>query len=155
MKLPLPPGEGWGEGALRVLLLALFPLIALPGCDTGPAMSNVGGTVHYPDGSVPKGGVCVVRFQPATNTTAEIRKGASGEIKSDGTFEMWTKQPGDGVYDGDYVVTFAVFKGAMDPTSWIDEKYVRPDLTPYKVTVDGDKTDLKFEIEPLPGAPRS
>jgi hypothetical protein len=137
-----------------MVTLVVVSMSAAAGCNRGPAMSQVTGKVLYPDGSVPQGGVSVVRFQPAEGTTAEIRKGASGVIKPDGTFEMWTKIPGDGVYHGDYVVTFAVLKGAMDGTSLIAEKYVRPDLSPYKVTVDGDKDDLSFQIERLPGAPR-
>jgi hypothetical protein len=144
------------ERGLKLLFMSvLASMCAFAGCNRGPAMSQVSGTVLFPDGSVPKGGVCVVQFQPAAGTTAEVSKGASGAIQPDGTFEMWTKRPGDGVYHGDYVVTFAIFKGAMDMTPMISAKYTRPDTSPYKVTVDDDLEDLKFEVEPLPGAPRS
>lgn len=135
-----------------IMLLAIVPCLAMSmaGCNRGPAMSQVRGKVTFPDGTVPQGGVRVVRFQPADTSTAEVRKGASGEIKEDGTFEMWTKVPGDGVFNGDYVVTFGVFKGTRDMTPMISPKYVRPDTSPYKVTVDDDIEDLKFEVEPAP-----
>jgi hypothetical protein len=116
-------------------------------------MSQVSGEVFYTDGSVPQAGVCLVRFEPLN--AVEIRKGAVGYIQPDGSFEMWTRVPGDGVYHGEYAVAFTVRKGVMDHTPYIVEKYMRSDMTPYKVTVDDDIEDLKFEIEPLPGAPRA
>jgi hypothetical protein len=61
---------------------------------------------------------------------------------------MYTRKPGDGVYLGTYAVTFAVWKGAMDQTSLIDERYTSPLTTPHKINVEGDMNDLKFEIEP-------
>jgi hypothetical protein len=133
--------------------LAVAGMVLLAGCNRGPAMSQVSGKVFYKDGSVPRGGVCAVRFEPIS--AVEVRKGASGTIEPDGSFTMWTRKPGDGVYHGEYAVTFAVWKAVMDPTSLIQDKYTRSDTTPYKVTVDGDQHDLKFEIEPLPGAPRA
>lgn len=121
------------------------------GCNRGPAMYQVSGRVLYKDGSVPKGGVAVVRLQPTTESTAEIRKGASGGIAPDGSFELFTRVPGDGVYEGQYDVTFLVQKGVMDATPLIQAKYMNPQTSGYNVTVDRDIDDLKFEIEPLPG----
>ena len=114
-------------------------------------MHQVSGTVTYKDGTVPKAGVCLVRFEPTSGSTAQIRKGATSAIAEDGSFELWTRKPGDGVNPGEYAAVFTVCKGVMDTTPLILEKYANPNLTPYKVTVDDDKTDLKFEIEPLPG----
>jgi hypothetical protein len=117
-------------------------------------MYRVRGHVFYPDGSVPRGGVAVVRFQPTGVSTAGIRKGASGAIEADGSFELWTRRTGDGVFEGEYTVTFAIQKGVMDTTPYVAEKYRDPTTTPYKITVDRNLDDLKFEIDPLPGAPR-
>jgi hypothetical protein len=140
-----------------LLIAVLASIVAVvSGCDSGPAMHQVRGTVHYKDGSVPRGGVCAVQFVPTSDSTTELRKGAGGRIAADGSFELYTRVPGDGVVEGEYDVTFAVWKGVMDPTSLIDEKYTNPLTTPYqKIKVDGDIDDLKFEIEPLPGAPRA
>jgi len=112
-------------------------------------VAQVSGKVLYPDGSVPKGGICTVQFVPIS--AVEVRKAATGFIGSDGSFEMYTRKPGDGVFLGEYAVTFAVWKGPRDPTSLIDEKYTASTTTPYKVKIDGDKTDLAFEIEPARG----
>lgn len=139
---------------LRAALLpavAVCCAVAVAGCHRGPAMAQVKGKVLYKDGSVPRGGVCIVRFEPTKDSTAEVRKGASGAIGPDGSFEAWTRKQGDGVYLGDYAVTFAVLKGPMDPKPLILPKYMASAATPYKVTITEDVDDLKFEIEPLPG----
>jgi hypothetical protein len=139
--------------AWRNLLLAAAVLGSLPaaGCYRGPATAQVSGKVVYKDGSAPKAGVRTVRFEPAPDTTAEIRKGAAGQIEDDGSFVMFTRKPGDGVYHGKYDVTFAVWKGPMDPTPLIPDKYADATTTPYHVTIDGDRSDLVFEIERLGG----
>lgn len=117
-------------------------------------MSQVSGKVLYKDGSVPKGGVCALQLVPQGNNPDQVRKGAGGDIGPDGSFTLYTRKPGDGVHHGDYAVTFSVWKGPMEPVSYIQPKYVNPSTTPYKLTVDGDVSDLKFEIEPLPDAPK-
>jgi hypothetical protein len=136
--------------AMLVVAMAAV-VVASSGCHRGPAMYQVRGTVLYKDGSVPKGGVAVVRLQPSANSTAEIRKGASGAIGPDGSFELSTRVPGDGVYEGEYDVTFVVQKGVMDATPLIPAKYMSPDTSGYSVKVDQDIDNLKFELEPLPG----
>lgn len=115
-------------------------------------MYQVRGHVYYTDGTIPRGAVAVVSFQPAQTSTAEIRKGASSAIAPDGSFELWTRTDGDGAYEGEYDVTFNVLKDVMDPKSYIKEKYRVPGT--YQVTVDHDIDDLEFEIEPQPDAPR-
>jgi len=115
-------------------------------------MAQVKGTVLYKDGSAPKGGVCAINFSPTDGSTAEVRKSATGKIGPDGSFEMWTKMPGDGVHLGEYAVSFAVWPGPMDPRSLIEPKYTGPKTSGYTVNVTDDVDDLKFEIEPLPGA---
>jgi hypothetical protein len=137
-----------------ISLALLLPLISLSGCNRGPAMSHVSGTVLFKDGTPPTGGVCVINFQPTMDSKAELRKGASSAINPDGTFDLWTRMPGDGVYHGDYEVRFVIQKGAMDPTPLVAPKYTDARTSGFKVTVDDDIDDLKFEIERAPGAPR-
>lgn len=140
-----------GRRSAWLVLIFGVALVGFSGCNRGPAMYQVSGKVLYKDGSVPAGGVAVVRLQPAAKSGAEVRKGASGAIGSDGSFEMFTRVPGDGVYAGEYDVTFAVYKGPMDPTPLIAAKYLNPATSGYTVKVDQNISDLKFEIEPLPG----
>jgi hypothetical protein len=136
---------------LLVFAIAVPCLVATAGCHRGPRMYEVSGKVHYKDGSVPRGGVAVVNFRPTKESTAEVRQGASGAIGPDGSFSMFSRVTGDGVYAGDYAVTFTVIKGPMDPTSLILPKYMNALTPPFTITVDENKTDLDFEIEPLPG----
>jgi hypothetical protein len=139
-----------------LLVLILLSVAALTGCSHGPKMYRVKGKVTYRDGTVPKGGVAVVRFSPSENSTAETRKGATGAIGQDGSFELMTRKPGDGVYPGDYIVTFVVLRNAMDQaSSMILPKYATPFQSPYKETVKGNMEDLQYEIERLPGAAES
>ena len=97
-------------------------------------MAQVKGKVFYKDGSVPQGGVKVVRFSPSKDSTAEVRKGASSDIGPDGSFELWTRKAGDGAYVGEYIVTFVMQKSPMDSEpSLIQPKYMNPATSPYTV----------------------
>ncbi|TWT74531.1 hypothetical protein Pla123a_33540 [Posidoniimonas polymericola] len=131
--------------ALALLLLAAAP--ALLGCSGRPATAQVSGKVLYKDGSVPEGGVCLVQFQPTDDSTAEVRKAASGAIQPDGTFEVYTRKPGDGIFLGKYAVTFSIWKAPMEPISYVDAKFAKPETTPFVVDIDGDRDDLLFEID--------
>ena len=135
------------------VLLFGVTAISLPtiGCDSRPT-AQVKGKVLYKDGSVPKGGVRVVRFEPTPDTTAVIRKTASSEIADDGSFDLYTRKPGDGVILGKYAVTFTVWKGPRDRVSLIDAKYTTSATTPYTISVEGDVDELTFEIEPIGAA---
>jgi hypothetical protein len=132
----------------RTLVLVIVLVSCVCGCHRGPAVAQIKGKVHYKNGGVPQGGIRVVRFEPKSNTTAEIRKGASGDIQDDGSFELYTRRPGDGVYFGEYAVTFAVWPSAVDSTSLIQPKYTNSATTPYEIKVEGDRDDLTYEIEP-------
>jgi hypothetical protein len=134
-----------------VIVVSIAAMTAAGGCRRGPAMASVRGKVFYKDGTVPNGSLAIVRFAPTEDSTAEIRKGASGAIESDGSFEMTTRIPGDGVYLGKYAVTFAVEKGEGPSKSVVVQKYTNRATTPFTVEVTDDVDDLKFEIEALPG----
>ena len=134
----------------------LFLLILLPcagiltGCKHGASMYQVSGKVSYKDGSVPKARVRLVRFEPTKESTATIRKAATGAIDpKDGSFTLFTRVPGDGVHPGEYIVAFTLCKSAVDTKPLILEKYAYANQSPYKIMVDGDKSDLQYEIEPL------
>jgi hypothetical protein len=143
------------SSALRRLSLSLLIVLtcaaAFSGCNRGPKMAKVSGKVLYKDGTVPKGGVCVVNFSPTQDSTAQLKKGASGAIGPDGSFSLTTRLPDDGVYVGEYAVTFIVWPGPMDPRSLVLPKYASPMLTPFKEKIEQDTHDLKYEIEPMPG----
>lgn len=136
---------------LVTLAIVLLCIAGTTGCPQGPRKYQVSGTVHYKDGSVPKGSIAVVQFQPVRDSTAEVHRSASGAINPDGSFTMNARAAGEGVYAGDYIVVFNVANNLMDPKPLVLEKYWKSTLSPFKVTVDHNMTDLNYEIEPMPG----
>jgi hypothetical protein len=134
----------------RCLLAALFAtgMAALAGCGAKESY-QVGGRVQYIDGSPITGAVRVIRFQPTDDTTATVRKAASADIAADGTYTLFTRRPGDGVFRGKYAVTFSVLTQPLGGKSLIHDYYTDPRSTPFKVEVDEDKTDLNFDLEKL------
>lgn len=142
----------------RACGLVIIGLAAISGCNHQPAIAHVKGKVTFKNGPMPNTPVRMVRFEPADKTSAEVRRGASSLINPDGTYELWTKKPGDGVLAGTYDVTFAVQKGPMDPTSLIPAEYSNRATTPYKnLNVDKDQDGLDFEVDlnGVPGTPKT
>lgn len=134
------------------LLVGLSCLAGIAGCHRGPVMYHVQGKVMYKDGSAPRGSLCIIRFQPTKESKAEVRKGATSDILPDGSFELMTRKPRDGAYEGEYDVVFAIEKSDTDRQSLVSPKYTQATTTPYKVTVDRNLNDLRFEIEPATAA---
>lgn len=117
----------------------LAPLVLLAaGCSRGPnvEMIPVQGTVKFSDGTVPQGETSRIIFDPVAGGPNEIRKAASGDIRPDGSFEMMTIQPGDGVIAGKYKVTFQVFKTYLGREPVVPAQYTKPETTPLEVTVE-------------------
>lgn len=132
-----------------LVVLTLIGLGCVVGCNRGPEVAQVRGKVLYKDGTPLKGGLRTVRFEPAEDSTAEVARVAGSMIAQDGTFELSRRKPGDGVYLGKYNVVFTVWKGTRDPVSLIKEEYTQSATTPFHVSIEGDRDDLVFEIEPL------
>jgi hypothetical protein len=118
------------------------------GCGSKDAY-QVRGQVRYKDGSPITGAVRVIRFLPTEDSAAETRKAASADIAEDGSFELFTRRPGDGVFRGKYAVTFSVLTQPLGGTSLIPAYYTDPRSTPFTVEVDEDAADLSFELEKL------
>lgn len=138
------------EMCYRVMsLFALGAMFALgaTGCNTGPKVVEASGTVTF-EGGVPAGaGVKVIRFEPTPDSAAEVRKGASCNIADDGSFEMFTRVPGDGVYAGKYAVVFSVLNSPIEQKSLISSKYTSSATTPYVIELTDDRRDLSFSLE--------
>jgi hypothetical protein len=129
-----------------VSLLVGWGILIQIGCSQRSSY-HVSGKVQYKDGSPITGGVRTVNFEPTASTTAAIRKSATGQIGQDGTFEMYSRKPGDGVIPGKYAVTFVVMDKPMGGKLLIPPKYTSAADSPYEINVDGDKTDLVYEID--------
>lgn len=129
--------------SLAVVLLCPIAV----GC--GSPFAQVSGVAKYDDGAPVAGAIATIQLQPTEDSSATVRKGASGQIADDGTFSLMTKKPGDGVYKGRYAVTFTVLKDPRTGESLIPAKYNRRDSTPFTVDITGSQDDLEFVLDRL------
>jgi hypothetical protein len=139
----------------KALLASAGCIAAFAGCGQSHSVAQVRGKVVCKNAALPESAIRIVRFEPTADSSAAIRKGASGVINDDGSFELYTRKPGDGVHIGKYAVTFVFYKGAMDHTSPIAKKFTSAATTPYRIVVEDDVDNLEFEIETIgAGAPQ-
>ena len=130
--------------------LWLAPALLLVGCSSGPdvEMVPVRGTVKFTDGTVPQGERAEVIFEPVAGGPQRLRKMASGEIRpDDGSFEMTTVKPGDGVIAGKYKVIFTVHKTYLGQESLVPEMYTKPETTPFEETVEPGREPFEFVLK--------
>ena len=132
----------------RLTAVIALALVGQAGCGSREAY-QVSGRAQYKDGSPITGATRVIRLEPTADTTAEIRKAAGTTITADGSFELFTRKPGDGVIPGKYAVTFTVLDKPMGGKSLIPAKFTNPINTPFEIVVDGDKTELLYELDKL------
>ena len=110
-----------------------------------PKLGKVHGKVTYQGKPLDAGRVV---FTPAAGKGGESGQSASGEIDSDGTYEMTTFNTGDGAILGQHIVTVVVpEKGEMPkPDEYSHIKYVVPkNLTPAKYAT-ADKSPLRCTV---------
>jgi hypothetical protein len=135
---------------VAAVLFASFACLA--GCTHSAGVAHVKGKVTF-KGIEPNTQIKNIGFLPTADSTAEIRKGASSAIGADGSYELWTRKPGDGIYVGEYDVIIIVSKSATDQTSLIPPKYATRTTTPFKnVKIDKSMDDLNFEVDMAAGA---
>jgi hypothetical protein len=139
--------RGLGRGLFLVLLLG-----ALEGCGNDDLERRY--AVH---GKVTRQGKAgqtgTINFLPVKDANGRV---ASGEIKSDGSYTLTTKDPGDGALAGDYVVTINMSEvdrskvesmpGGMPRLDQMSRVRVKA-LVPTKYS-DPSKTDFKAKVEP-------
>jgi hypothetical protein len=139
--------ESGFQFAIPLLVLAFF----LSGCGPGRERGRLTGTVTYQGSPVSEG---IVIF--ADDDTAFFQKYA---IKSDGTFEVATKE-GKGIWAGTYRVAVAPAlespplgashsPPAVTLPSNIPPRYWKPDTSGLKVEVkEGPNEPLSIELKP-------
>lgn len=130
------------------LSILLAVILVSVGCSKKQAV-QVNGAVRYTDGTPIEGAVTNINFEPSFDSTAEIRKGATGFIQPDGSFTMATRKPGDGVFIGKYDVIFTVLSDPHDlDSSLVADKYSGKAKSPFEpIIVDRDISDLEFLLE--------
>ena len=122
--------------ATRFAMVAL--LLALTGCGNG--LYPVRGTVTYDDGSPVSQGMVV--FENADGTTM-----ARGQIQSDGSYQLSTQSPNDGLKPGRY----KVLVNPLDMSDVPDEQKKLPfDVKFTRFQTSGIEVDVKAETNQVP-----
>lgn len=138
--------------------LALLSL-ALGGCSHDPNMPKLGrvyGKVTYNGKPVGSGHVV---FTPAAGKGGDTGQTASGDIESNGSYELTTFKSGDGAILGEHVVSVEVREGDMPqpkadstiqyvlPKSVIPTKYSSPDTSPLRYTVKEGSNSFDIDLK--------
>ncbi len=133
--------------SIRALVFGLA-FLTLFGCRNDRMdLHPVSGTVAFEDGSIPEGEMATVTFVPVN---AMEGKGASSKIEADGSYQLWTLEPGDGgALAGDYRVTLSITKGYPNIQHQVDLKFTELSETPLKAkVVAGEENHFDFVVEP-------
>jgi hypothetical protein len=127
----------------RCLALATTLLGACWGCGSGnvvpPSLIPVKGKVTYKGQPVTKG---IVRFEPDSG----FGRMATGELKSDGTFELTTLKSGDGVVAGEHRVTVGDFDKILSKDRAL-RKYGNASNSGLKAEVTPEKNEFTFDLK--------
>lgn len=125
-------------------LFALAVLVAGPcwGCGSGNgtpvALIPVKGKVTYKGQPLTKG---LVVFEPDG-----YGRMASGQLQSDGTFELSTLKPGDGVVAGEHRISITQLDKALAKDRAL-KKYASPSSSKLTAEVSPEKTEFTFDLK--------
>src|SRR5262249_52024882 len=125
------------SSACYLALAAIF-ISSCWGCGSGSAVPTtlipVKGKVTYKGQPLTKG---IVRFEPNSG----FGRMASGELQSDGTFELSTLKSGDGVVQGEHRVTVSELDKNLAKNRAL-KKYGTANISGLKAEVTPEKTDF-------------
>jgi hypothetical protein len=143
------------------LLTGLFLASAFAGCGGDadkPKLGKVHGKVTLDGNPVDRGRVV---FTPAAGKGGETGQTATGEINSDGTFDLTTFDTGDGAILGQHIATVTIpEKGSENlgkpdasgrieyklPKSVAPNKYEKVDSSPLRYTVKEGSNDFEIKL---------
>lgn len=129
-----------------LFLVAAAGLTAAAGCDSGPKVVPVSGTVLIDGQPLAHGSIQV---------SVEGHRAAAGKIGSDGRFTLTTTDDGDGVLVGTHKV-IVVGTETLGPGAhkWhAPPAYAKYDTSGLTITVDKPTKDLKIELTWAGGKP--
>jgi hypothetical protein len=143
------------------LVASVWMVLSAAGCSGDPNLPKLGkvyGKVTYKGKPVEAGHIV---FTPSGDKGGATGQNATGEIASDGTYDLTTFNTGDGAILGQHVVTVVVTeKGYVMPKpkadSTIDyklpkiespKKYATADKSPLRCTVVEGKQEFNIELK--------
>jgi hypothetical protein len=133
-------------------LVAVWLVALVSGC--GSSLCPINGKLQWKDGSPAKelaGGQVV--FEQAEKRTSSI-----GVIKPDGTFEMTTLKPGDGVPSGHHQVAILEHRpnanagGTQLVPAKLDLKYADLNSSGLEVDIHPGKNEVSFTLDRVAGS---
>jgi hypothetical protein len=144
-----------------LLVAGLSVVLAVAGCSGDPNPTKLGkvyGKVTYKGKPVEAGHIV---FTPSTDKGGASGQSATGEIASDGSYELTTFNTGDGAILGQHVVTVTVTEkgyvmpkpkadGTIDyklPKTESPKKYATADKSPLRCTVVEGKQEFNIELK--------
>ena len=138
------------------MVLLIAPL-CFAGCDAGGIKTvPVTGRVTYNGNPVTEG---MVTFMPASSPAGSIYRPATSQLQPDGSYNLRTFEPGDGVIPGEYAVAIVAFDHDTwappqypgdEPDYTVPKKYVRPDTSGLEAVIPADASgplEINFELE--------
>jgi hypothetical protein len=144
------------------LVASVCVVLSAAGCSGGdpnqPKLGRVYGTVSY-KGKPVEGGHVV--FTPSAEKGGATGQTATGEIASDGSYELTTFNTGDGAILGQHIATVTVTEkgyvmpkpkadGTIDyklPKTESPKKYATADKSPLRYTVTEGKQKIDIELK--------
>jgi len=125
-------------------LIALAALLFGPCWGCGPSSGTpvtlipVKGKVTYKGQPVTKG---IIQFEPDG-----YGRTASGHLQSDGTFELTTLKPGDGVVAGEHRISIVELDKSLAKDRAL-KKYGSPNTSRLTAEVSLEKTEFAFDLK--------
>jgi hypothetical protein len=144
------------------LLTGLFLVSVLGGCGddpTKPKLGKVHGKVTLDGKPVERGHIV---FTPVSGKGGETGQTATGEINSDGTFDLTTFDTGDGAILGQHIATVTVPEPGSEnlgkpdasgrinyvlPKNTSPKKYEKADTSPLRYTVKEGSNAFEIELK--------
>jgi hypothetical protein len=122
----------------RCVSVVLLLLFAVAGCESGIKLYPVRGTVTLEDGTPLAKGMVIFESKDA-----ESRLTARGEVASDGSYQLSTHKPGDGVPPGKYRVH-------INPLNLSEVSDEEKNLPYDRKYTNVETSGLEYEVKPEP-----
>lgn len=140
-----PAGKTIDNRRLRWFIGGISVALAI-GCGKVPeGNASVTGKIRLRTGEPLTGVEGIVRFDPEELYAGGDRGASIGWLNADGSFEMMTHQPGDGVPVGDYRAVLVVRSVRDTPANLVHLDYQQFETTPWRVHVKAN-SDNHFEF---------
>lgn len=127
----------------------LAGLAALLGCGEDRGLVPVRGRITFDGAEMPGKGY--LRFVPLEVAAGYTRRAGLGQFEVDGTYQVKSFQPGDGLFPGKYAVF--PFCWEVEPNmngqpekSYLPDKYADPEQSQFLLTVEEGQGPIEFDI---------